>query len=81
MHTAPKSRLDRGELNEVWTSDITYLSTDEVWLYLCAVRDGCSRRVSGWAVEDHMRKDVAPEMTPKSGQGCLVDLSTCPAQG
>jgi transposase InsO family protein len=50
--------FDRGALNAVWTSDITYLGTDEGWLYLCVVRDGCSRRVIGWAVEDHLRTDL-----------------------
>lgn len=43
---------DWGELNAVWISDITYLRTGEGWLYLCAVRDACSRRVIGWAMDE-----------------------------
>ncbi len=50
--------FDRGTLNAVWISDITYLPTDEGWLYLCAVRDGCSRRVLGWHLADHLRTDL-----------------------
>ncbi|MGE5695467.1 MAG: IS3 family transposase, partial [Candidatus Sericytochromatia bacterium] len=50
--------FDTGELDRVWTSDITYLRTDEGWLYLCAVRDGCSRRVIGWAIEEHLSTDL-----------------------
>lgn len=51
-------RFDTGELNRVWTSDITYLRTGEGWLYLCAVRDGHSRRVVGWAIEEHLHTDL-----------------------
>jgi putative transposase len=53
-----RRHFDRGRLDAVWTSDITYLGTDQGWLYLCAVRDGCSRRVLGWAIEDHLRTDL-----------------------
>src|SRR5258707_3108182 len=60
--TAPKDlvrrRFDTGQLNRVWTSDITYLRTGQGWLYLCAVRDGCSRRVIGWAIDDHLCTDL-----------------------
>jgi transposase InsO family protein len=51
-------RFDTGALNRVWTSDITYLGTGEGWLYLCAVRDGCSRRVIGWAIDEYLHTDL-----------------------
>lgn len=38
-------------MDAVRISDITYLRTDEGWVYLCAVRDACSRRVIGWAMD------------------------------
>ena len=60
-HTIPdlvERRFDRGALNVVWTSDITYLATGEGWLYLCAVRDGCSRRVLGYAFSESLHTDV-----------------------
>ncbi|ETW22632.1 IS3 family transposase [Mycobacterium gastri] len=53
-----KRRFDTGILNRVWTLDITYPGTGEGWLYLCAVRDGCSRRVIGWAIDDYLHTDL-----------------------
>ena len=43
-------RFQAGRPNEVWTSDITYLWTDEEWLYLVVFLDLYSRLVVGWAI-------------------------------
>lgn len=52
------AKWDTGELNRVWISDITYLRTGEGWLFLCVVRDACSRRVLGWAMDTHQNTDL-----------------------
>jgi putative transposase len=36
----------------VWVADITYVPTDEGWLYVAGVLDRCSRRCVGWAMGD-----------------------------
>jgi len=36
--------------NRVWASDITYLPTQEGWLYLAVVVDLFSRKIVGWAI-------------------------------
>lgn len=40
--------------NKVWTTDITYLWTNQGWLYLAVVIDLFSRQIIGWSVQDHM---------------------------
>jgi putative transposase len=45
-------------LNQVWLADITYIETDQGWLYLAAVMDLYSRRIVGWAMQDHMRTEL-----------------------
>jgi putative transposase len=40
--------------NQVWVSDITYIHTDEGWLYLAVVLDLYSRKVVGWGMSDRM---------------------------
>ncbi|RMV76780.1 putative transposase [Pseudomonas caricapapayae] len=44
--------------NQKWVGDITYLYTDEGWLYLAAVIDLYSRRVVGWAMNERMTADL-----------------------
>lgn len=40
--------------NQKWVSDITYIATDEGWLYLAVVLDLYARRVVGWAMSERM---------------------------
>ena len=44
--------------DQVWLSDITYLWTREGWLYVCAVLDLFTRRIVGWAIADHMTRQL-----------------------
>lgn len=41
-----------------WVSDITYIDTAEGWLYLASVLDLFSRRVVGWAMDEHMETSL-----------------------
>jgi putative transposase len=40
--------------DQKWVSDITYIWTDEGWLYLVVVLELYSRRVIGWAIAERM---------------------------
>jgi putative transposase len=42
--------------NQVWATDITYLWTQQGWIYLAVVIDLYSRRVVGWAMDRRMKK-------------------------
>jgi putative transposase len=47
--------------NTRWTSDITYIPTEEGWLYLAVVMDLFSRRIVGWSMQTHLRSELASE--------------------
>jgi putative transposase len=42
-----------------WAGDITYLPTQEGWLYLAVVLDLASRRVVGWALRTRLDQELA----------------------
>ena len=42
------------QANEKWVSDITYLWTDEGWMYLAVVMDLYSRAIVGWSMQRRM---------------------------
>lgn len=47
--------------NRKWVSDITYIDTAEGWLYLAVVLDLFSRRVVGWAMDEHMEASLVQQ--------------------
>jgi putative transposase len=44
--------------NEVWMADITYIHTDEGWLYLASIMDLYSRKIVGFQMSDRMTKSL-----------------------
>lgn len=44
--------------DQLWVADISYLRTWEGFLYLAVVIDACTRRVVGWAMADHLRREL-----------------------
>ena len=57
-----KNLLDRQftavTADEVWLADITYIETDQGWLYLAAVLDVYSRKIVGWAMDKTMSRKL-----------------------
>jgi transposase InsO family protein len=45
-------------LAEKWVSDLTYIRTQQGWLYLTAVLDLADRKVVGWALSETMEAEV-----------------------
>jgi transposase InsO family protein len=44
--------------NQAWAGDITYIATEEGWLFLAVVIDLFSRRVVGWSMQPDMRRNL-----------------------
>jgi len=63
-HTMPvaKNLLDQKFVasapNQVWMTDITYVETDEGWLYLAGVKDLYSCEIVGYAMGEHMTQQL-----------------------
>jgi transposase InsO family protein len=70
--------------NKLWCTDITYLWTEEGWLYLAAIIDVFTRKVVGWAMKDRLtlplalealemavrRQNPSPGLVHHSDRGC-----------
>ena len=48
-------------LDQIWVADITYVRLGEAFVYLAVVLDTFSRKVVGWAIDDHLEARLATE--------------------
>jgi putative transposase len=51
--------LELTDIDQLWVADITYIRLREAFVYLAIVLDAFSRRVVGWALEDHLEASLA----------------------
>jgi putative transposase len=47
--------------NRKWVTDITYLPTDDGWVYLAVVLDLFSRKIVGWAIDTSLATDLVAD--------------------
>ncbi len=47
--------------NQLWVADITYVKTDDGFLYLAFVLDAYSRKLVGWVMETHLRTELVAD--------------------
>jgi transposase InsO family protein len=52
----------------VWGTDITYVSTDEGWLYLAGVKDFATREIVGYAMDGRMTTHLVQNALKKALQ-------------
>lgn len=64
-HPVFANRLDRDFSaivpNQKWAADITYIHTDEGFLYLAGVVDLFSRKIVGWSMKETLHSDLCVE--------------------
>jgi len=64
--------------NQFWVADITYIYTQEGWLYLSTIMDLYSRKIVGWSMKNRITKDLVIEALNmaikqrKPGRGLLL---------
>ena len=51
-------KFDTSRPNESWVSDITYIWTNEGWLYLAGVKDIYTKELVGYAINKRMTTDL-----------------------
>ena len=66
-HTQPiapnllQRRFNGWQLNQAWVSDITFIDTQEGWLYLAVIIDLASRKVVGWSMSERIKAELVTD--------------------
>ena len=47
------------DVDQLWVADITYVRLAEAFVFLAVILDAFSRKVVGWALEDHLKASLA----------------------
>ena len=55
----PDRKFTAAAPNQVWLADLTYIATEEGWLYMAAVMDLHTRKILGWSMREHLRAELA----------------------
>ena len=61
-------RFNPTKLNQVWVSDITYLPSQQGWLYLTTVMDLADRHIRGWSLSTSMSAEQTSIASFKQAQ-------------
>ncbi len=51
-------QFDVAQPDQVYAADVTYVWTQEGWLYLAVVIDLCSRKIVGWSMSSRMKSQL-----------------------
>ena len=81
-HAVAPNLLDRqftvAAPNQCYVGDITYIDTDEGWLYLAVWIDLYARAVVGWSMQEHMKSSLVCEAlqmaigSPTTAPGLII---------
>jgi transposase InsO family protein len=61
MENVLNRQFDAPLPNQKWAVDITYIPTEEGWLYLAGVIDLCSRKMVGWSMADSLETTLVSD--------------------
>ena len=61
--------LEPTGLDQLWVADITYVRLAETFVYLAVVIDAFSRKVVGWALDDHLEARLAVQALDMAIEG------------